>query len=69
MYNKNDEIQFVYSKYEQEGHGYAVENYMHKIYTSDKKLNKLWYKASKSLTKLTQYFDKLIEEGKMEDVF
>ena len=63
------DIKYAYSIYEQEEHGYAVENYTHKIYTSNKKLNKLWYKAHKSLKKLTEYFDELIEKGELEDEF
>jgi len=58
--------QEVYQIYEVEGHGYAVENYIHDVKSDDEELNKLWKNASDALSKLTKYFSDKVESEDLE---
>ena len=60
-------IEHAYQIYQSEGHGYAVENYIHKVNSEDPKLNELWKNASESLKNLTKYFNDKVESGELEE--
>lgn len=65
--SKKRTIEEAYQIYQLEGHGYGVENYIHDVDTDDPELNELWKNASKSLNKLTKYFDDKIDSGEINE--
>lgn len=59
-------VERAYKIYEVEGHGYAVESYIHDVESEDPELNELWKNASESMIKLTKYFNDKVESEELE---